>query len=139
MKSVTIIIIMKQAKGFTVIELLVAVVFIIGVSVMFFIEKNQIEQARRDTQRKTSVNAMYYALEEVYYPQNHYYPSAIDSKVLRSVDPDLFNDPYGAKIGTEGSNLRYEPTGCSTDGKCTSYTIKSTMEREAEYVKQSRN
>lgn len=138
MKSVTINI-MKQAKGFTVIELLVLLAFIIGAGVLFFVEKNQIEQTRRDTQRKVSINAMYYALEEVYHPQNGHYPSTIDSKVLRSVDPSMFQDPNDVKIGTEGSDFRYEPTGCTTDNKCTSYTLKSTMEREAEYIKVSRN
>ncbi len=138
MKSVTIKL-MKQAKGFTVIELLVVIAFVVGAGVLFFVEKSQIEQSRRDTQRKVSINAMYYALEEVYYTQNHYYPSTIDSKVLRSVDPDLFQDPYATKIGTEGSDFRYEPTGCSTDGKCTSYSLKSSMEREGEYEKKSRN
>lgn len=138
MKSVTIKL-MKQAKGFTVIELLAVIVLVIAAGILFFIEKNQAEQAVRDTQRKVSTNAMYYALEEVFYPQNHYYPSTIDSKVLRSVDPSLFEDPFGAKIGDEGSDYRYEPTGCSTDGKCTSYKLHSSMEREAEYIKQSRN
>lgn len=138
MKSVTIKL-MKQAKGFTVIELLVVIAFIIGAGILFFVEKNQIEQSRRDTQRKVSINAMYYALEEVYYPQNHFYPNSIDSKVLRSVDPELFQDPYATKIGTEGSDFRYEPSGCTSDGKCTSYSLKSTMEREGEYEKKSRN
>lgn len=130
---------MKHAKGFTVIELLVVIAFVIGAGVLFFVEKNQIEQSRRDTERKVAVNAMYYALEEVYYTQNHYYPSAVDSKVLRSVDPTLFQDPYGTKIGTEGSDYRYEPSGCTTDGKCTSYSLKSELEREAEFEKKSRN
>lgn len=130
---------MKQAKGFTVIELFVAIAFIVGAGILFFSEKSQVEQGNRDTHRKVSINAMYYALEEVYYTQNHYYPSTIDSKVLRSVDPDLFQDPSGNKIGTEDSNYHYEPTGCSIDGKCASYTLKSTMEREGEYKKTSRN
>ena len=130
---------MKRTQGFTVIELLTVIALIIGVGALAVVEKNQIDEASRDTQRKVSINAMYYALEEVYYPQNHYYPSTIDSKILRSIDPALFQDPYGTKIGSEGSDFRYEPTGCSTEGKCTSYTLHSSMEREAEYTRQSRN
>jgi type II secretory pathway pseudopilin PulG len=130
---------MKRARGFTVVELLAVIAFIIAAGVLFFISKNQAEQSIRDTQRKTAINAMYYALEEVYYQANHYYPSAIDSKVLRSVDPSLFEDPNGVKIGDAGSNYRYEATGCTTDGKCTSYKLYSTMEREAEYTRPSRN
>lgn len=130
---------MIRAKGFTVIELLVALAILAGAGSLFFIERNQIYQTQRDTARKVSINAMYYALEEVYYPAHHSYPASIDSKVLRSVDPSLFKDPEGNKIGTANSDFRYTPTGCSTDGDCTSYTLQSTMERESEYVKKSRN
>ncbi len=129
----------QRVKGFTVIELLVAIAVIVAAGTLFFVERNQINQAERDTARKVSINAMYYALEEVYYPEHHSYPATVDSKVLRSVDPKLFMDPKGVKIGTAGSDFQYEPTGCTTDGACSSYTLKSTMEREAEYVKKSRN
>lgn len=138
MKSVTIKL-MKHAKGFTVIELLVAIVLMATATTLFFVEKNQIEQTRRDTQRKVALNAMYYAIEEVYYPQHKSYPNAVDSKILRSVDPSLFTDPYGNKIGSEGAEYRYEPTGCSTDGNCTGYTLRVALEREAEYTKTNRN
>ena len=130
---------MKHAKGFIVIELLFAIVIIAIASVLFFVEKNQVEQARRDTQRKVAINAMYYALEEVYYPQNNYYPSVIDSKALRSVDPAIFNDPRGTKINSEGAEYRYEPVGCTTDGQCTGYTLRVTLEREGDFVKTNRN
>lgn len=126
-------------RGFTVIELLVAIVIVVTAGVLFFVEKNQVEQSKRDTERKVAINAMYYALEEVYYPQHKYYPSSIDSKVLRSVDPDLFTDPYGVKIGSEGAEYRYEPKGCTTDGKCTSYTLLVSLEREGDFIKTSRN
>ena len=129
----------RTNRGFTVIELLVAIVIIITAGVLFFVEKNQVEQSKRDTERKVAINAMYYALEEVYYPKNKYYPSSIDSKVLRSVDPDLFTDPEGVKIGSEGAEYRYEPTGCTTDGKCTGYTLRVSLEREDDFVKTSRN
>ena len=130
---------MKHSKGFTVIELVVAIVLIAIAGTLFFVEKAQIEQARRDSERKVAINAMYYALEEVFYPQNKYYPNSIDSKVLRSVDPELFNDPFGTKIGTEGAEYRYEPTGCATDGKCTGYTLQVALEREGDFTKPSRN
>ena len=126
-------------RGFTVIELLVAIVIVATAGVLFFVEKNQVEQTRRDTQRKVAINAMYYAIEEVYYPQNKYYPNGIDSKVLRSVDPELFTDPNGTKIGTDGAEYRYEPTGCTTDGKCTGYTLRVALEREGDFIKTNRN
>lgn len=130
---------MNKTKGFTVIELLVALVLIVTAGSLFFIEKNQIMQTERDNQRKTAINAMYYSLEEVFYAQNKYYPSAIDSKVLRSMDPELFIDPIGEKIDSADSDYQYEATECSTDGKCKSYTLRAAMEREADYIKKSRN
>ena len=138
---------MKQAKGFTVIELLVVIAFIIGAGVLFFVEKNQIEQTRRDTQRKVSINAMYYALEEVYYKQHQSYPRTLDATTLPSIDPALFTDPYGVKLGqttasvngTEiavQSNYRYEPTNCDGD-TCKSYTLRASLENEGDFVKTS--
>ena len=129
----------RTTKGFTVIELLVAVAIIITAGILFFTEKNQVEQSKRDTERKVAINAMYYALEEVYYPQNKSYPSSVDSKVLRSVNPDIFTDPYGTKIGAEGAEYHYEPQGCTTDGKCTSYTLRVSLGREGDFIKTSRN
>jgi prepilin-type N-terminal cleavage/methylation domain-containing protein len=130
---------MNRSKGFTVVELVIVILLIAIAGTLFFVEKAQIQQSRRDSERKVAINAMYYALEEVYYPQNKFYPSNIDSKVLRSVDPDLFNDPFGTKIGTEGAEYRYDPTGCSLDGKCTGYTLTVSLEREGDFTKTNRN
>ena len=130
---------MNRSKGFTVVEVVIVILLIAIAGTLFFVEKAQIQQSRRDSERKVAINAMYYALEEVYYPQNKFYPSNIDSKVLRSVDPDLFNDPFGAKIGTEGAEYRYDPTGCSLDGKCTGYTLTVSLEREGDFTKTNRN
>lgn len=130
---------MSRTKGFTVIELLIVIVLIATAGALFFVEKSQVEQGQRDSQRKVAINAMYYALEEVYYPNNKSYPSTIDSKVLRSVDPELFNDPFGAKIGTEGAEYRYEPTGCTTEGVCSGYKLSVALEREGDFTKTNRN
>ena len=81
---------------------------------------------------------MYYGLEEVFYPTYKYYPQTISSDNLRSVDPTLFTDPDGIAINTAGSAYTYSPTNC-TDGKCKSYTLKSTLENEGDFVKISRN
>jgi len=128
-----------KRRGFTVIELLVIIV-VIGVGGwLFFTERSTVNAEQRDSTRKTAVNAMYYNLEEVFYEAHSYYPQTIDSKTLRAMDPALFTDPNGVKIGESGSNYRYEATGCSTDGQCKSYALRSSMEREADYVKTNRN
>ncbi len=125
--------------GFTVLELVVVVAVLAVGGWLFFTQQARVLATERDQDRKTAINAMYYNLEEVYYPQHKYYPSSIDSKTLRAMDPNLFTDPNGVKLGEANSDYRYNGTECSTDGKCKSYTLRSTMEREAEYVKTSRN
>lgn len=125
-------------RGFTVIELLFIIVILGAASVLFFLQKNNLEVANRDEVRKTSINAMYYSLEEVFYKTNGYYPRTIDQKILPSVDPDLFADPAGVKIGEANSEYRYETANCDGD-HCKSYTLRTTLENEADFIKDSRN
>jgi type II secretory pathway pseudopilin PulG len=90
----------KQA-GFTVIELIfVGVVLAIG-AVLVYSQFNGLRVANDDVQRKTAINAMYYALEEVYFKQHGFYPAALDAAILPSVDPALFTDPDGFTLGKE--------------------------------------
>lgn len=128
---------MKQ-RGFTVIELLVLTLLLLIVGVVFWTQKNNIEVANRDDKRKISINAMYYGLEEVFYPTNKYYPKALNPSTLPSVDDALFKDPNGVQLGKSGSDFRYEGKRCSDD-RCASYTLRTVLENEADYVKQSRN
>lgn len=129
---------MKQTHGFTVIEILVVIVLLSVGGWLFFNEKASVSATQRDEARKISINAMYYNLEEVYYPQHKSYPAQIDSKTLRAMDPELFTDPNGAKMNAEGSEFRYEGLNCTTDNKCKAYKLSSAMEREGEYVKTNR-
>lgn len=126
-------------KGFTVIEVIVVIVILAVGGWLFFTEKARVNEVQRDAARKVAINAMYYDLEEVFYEKNGYYPNAIDSKTLRAMDPGLFNDPQGVKLNTSGSDYHYDPTDCSTDGKCKGYTLRSSMEHEADYIKTNRN
>lgn len=128
---------MKSSRGFTVVELLVVIILISAASVIFFVQKNNVVVAAHDATRKTAINAMYYSLEEVYFKKNGHYPQTINSTVLPSVDPNLFTDPNGIKIGESDSDYRYEPTNCNNDA-CASYTLRATLENEADYVKKNR-
>jgi len=129
---------MKYSRGFTVIELLVVVVLLTAASLLFFVQKNNVEVAARDETRKTSINAMYYSLEEVYFKANGTYPRTINSEVLPSVDPALFKDPSGVKIGEAESDFSYEGSNC--DGEtCKAYTLRTTLENEDDYIKVNRN
>lgn len=128
----------KRDHGFTVIEILFIALLLGVASVLFFVQKNNVEVAARDNTRKTSINAMYYSLEEVFYPAHHYYPDAITKDNLTSLDPTLFTDPNGVTLGTAGSDYTYSPTNC-TNGQCKSYTLRSTLQNEGDFVKTSRN
>lgn len=128
----------RKSHGFTVIELIFIVTLLGAASILFFIQKNNLEVAGRDETRKTAINAMYYSIEEVYFKTNRYYPRIIDSTVIPSVDPSLFKDPNGVKIGESNSNYRYEPYNCNND-QCKNYTLRTTLENEADYVKTNRS
>jgi prepilin-type N-terminal cleavage/methylation domain-containing protein len=128
---------MKYSRGFTVIELLIVVVLVTTASLLFFMQKNNVEVAARDESRKTSINAMYYSLEEVYFKQHSSYPRAVNSTVLPSVDPELFKDPSGVKIGEADSNFSYEATNCDGDA-CKAYTLRTTLQNEDDYIKTNR-
>ena len=126
------------SKGFTIIELLFVIVLLVAASVLFFVQKNNLEVAGRDEVRKTSINAMYYSIEEVYFKTNNFYPRTIDTATLPSVDPALFKDPSGVKIGESNSEYRYEPYNCDGD-QCKNYTLRTTLENEDDYVKTNRS
>lgn len=129
---------MKSSRGFTVIELIVVIVLFLMASVIFFIQKNNVEVAGRDNTRKTAINAIYYSLEEVYFKKNNSYPRVISAEVLPSVDPELFKDPDGVKIGESDSDYRYEASGC-TENTCASYSLRADLEYEADYIKENKN
>jgi len=128
----------KHSNGFTVIEIMFVAIIIGLSSVIFFIQKHNIETVASDSQAKTAINSMYYGLEEVFYPTNKYYPQTITSDILKSVDPALFTDPAGNKINTAGSIYSYKPANCSNN-KCKNYTLEAALNNEGDYAKTNRN
>lgn len=127
---------LHRHAGFTVVELLVAVTLLIAAGILVLQQKSQIEKVDRDRERKTALNAMYYSLEEVYYPVNQSYPAKISKDNLKSMDPSLLKDPDGIMLGEQGADYHYNPTQC--DGNvCRGYTLRATLENEADYIKKS--
>ena len=124
-------------KGFTVIELLIVCTFACLLLIFFFIQKSNVDAMNRDDQRKTAINAMYYALEEGFFAENGYYPESISEENLKVIDPALFTDPNGINLGSEGSSYSYEPANCK-NGKCKEYTLRATLEKEDLYTKKNR-
>jgi prepilin-type N-terminal cleavage/methylation domain-containing protein len=128
---------MKSSRGFTVIELLIVVVLFVVASIVFFVQKDHVEIAARDEARKTSINAMYYSLEEVYFKAHNAYPRTLTAETLPSVDPSLFKDPQGVKIGESASDFRYEGLNCEADA-CKGYSLRATLENEDDFLKTNR-
>jgi len=128
----------NRNNGYTVIELILVIAILLVAGILFFIQNNDIRMVAKDDEMKTAINSMYYGLEEVFYPQNGYYPQTISSDNLKSVDPALFTDPNGVKLGDSGSAYKYTATNCS-DNKCKSYTLRADLNNEADYIKKSKN
>lgn len=129
---------MPKQKGFTVLELIIVIVFLLAVGTVFFIQHRDLEVGRRDSERKTAINAMYYNLEDVFYAANKAYPEKLTPDQLKGLDPALLKDPEGVMIGEQNSNYRYEPKEC-VNGLCRSYELRSDLENEMDFVKNSRN
>ncbi|MBQ3306213.1 type II secretion system protein [Candidatus Saccharibacteria bacterium] len=130
---------MKESKtGFTVLELVVVILFVSLAVVLFFVQKMNIDAMNRDDTRKTAINAMYYSLEEGYFAKNGFYPETISEENLTTMDPSLFTDPNGINLGSDGSSYSYQPANCE-DGKCREYTLRAVLEKEEDYIKKNRS
>ena len=119
-------------------ELVIVCAFLALLLILFFIQKSNVDAMNRDEDRKTAINAMYYALEEGFYEEHKYYPEEISEEVLTVIDPELFTDPLGGYINSGYSDYAYEPTDCK-EGKCKNYTLRATLEKEDDYIKKNRN
>ncbi len=129
---------MNAKKGFTIIEVTIVGAFVALLVIIFFLQKANVDAMNRDDDRKTAINAMYYALEEYYYPKYGYYPVKIDEEVLPVIDPQLFTDPFGANIGTETSTYSYEPADCNSANECQDFILRANLEKEDTYIKRGR-
>jgi len=129
---------MNHKKGFTLVELMIVGAFAALLVIIFFIQKSNLEAIDRDNARKTAINAMYYALEEYYYPEHGYYPDTLSEEILPVIDPELFTDPLGTNLGLDGSNYTYEVANCNSENQCQEYILRSQLEKEDTYVKKSR-
>jgi type II secretory pathway pseudopilin PulG len=129
---------MNTKKGFTIIELIIVIIFASLLFILFFIQKSNIDAMERDEDRKTAINAMYYALEESFYKDHKYYPQSISEENITVIDPALWTDPLGFNLGDPLSSYSYEPANCN-DGKCKEYILKAELEKEDAYTKYNRN
>lgn len=129
---------MKKQSGFTVIELIVVIVVLLVAGVLLVLQRHDLEATHLDAQRKTAINAIYYNLEEVVYPTLKGYPATLDAAQLKAMDGELLKDTDGILINESGSQYLYEPSGCENN-ICKHYTLRANLEREDQFVKQSKH
>lgn len=130
---------MKNSKsGFTILELVIVIAVAAFAVVLFFTQKNNVDAMNRDKDRKTAINAMYYALEEGFFAKNGYYPETISEENLTVIDPQLFTDPSGVVLGQPGCTYIYEAADC-VDGECKEYTLRAHLEKEEDFIKRNRS
>ena len=129
---------MNTKKGFTVLEIIIVSCFATLLLFVFFVQKSNIDAMERDKQRKTAINAMYYALEESFYKEHGYYPEFISEDNIKVIDPALWTDPLGYNLGNPQGSYFYEAANCK-DGKCKEYILKAYLEKENTYAKYNRN
>lgn len=128
---------MNNRSGFTVVELIVAILFLTVIGAIFYGQKAGLEASHRDIERKTAINAIYYNLVEVVKPSLGGYPRVLKAEQLKAMDTALLTDPSGKKLGDKESSYRYDPTECNGGDVCKSFTLRADLEREDAFVKQS--
>ncbi len=129
---------MQKQQGFTIPELIIAILLVAVLGLFALSQEQSARAARRDETRKTSVNAMYFYLEEVYFGTHKAYPALLTAENMKGIDPELLKDPSGNIIGNKDSNFRYESSDCNGDS-CKRYTLRADLEKEADFIKESRN
>jgi type II secretory pathway pseudopilin PulG len=129
---------MNKKNGFTILEIIIVGIFASLLLIIFFVQKSNLDAMQRDENRKTAINAMYYALEESFYKENGYYPEFISEDNIKVIDPALWTDPLGYNLGDASSSYSYEAADCNS-GKCKEYILKANLEKEDTYIKSNRN
>lgn len=138
---------MSKSRGFTIIELLIVVALFLSMCGLFLYQKSTIEAVARDDRRKADINTLYHNLEKIYYPAHNSYPDTLSTSTLPAIPADTFKDPNGIMINelrvddqllgtTTRSTYTYEPTGCKNN-QCSGYTLRTTLEKEADYIRTS--
>lgn len=127
----------SKPKGFTLIELMVALAIIGIVFGVVMVSAAAIQKAGRDTQRQTDLRSLQSALQQ-YYSDNNAYPSAlpaaglplsgkvnnIDKTYLSKVPPD----PQGTSYCYKGSTGPTLPLATCAGSTCQYYSLCAALE-----------
>lgn len=130
--------ILNDSRGFTIIELLVAILVLSVLAVVAIANIRDIRAENRDTTSKTEINALYYQLEASF-ERNSFYPQELTEETLKGIDPENLQDNLELGINEEGGLYTYKPRSCNEEGKCKSFELTAQLEKEAPYTKESLN
>ena len=125
---------MKSKFGFSLPEITIILAFLALVAIFVTVNVLDYSAFARDNTRKSDINAIYYALENVYFKSHNYYPETISPDILTVVDPSAFTDPSGLTLGSIGSQYFYEPGNCH-QGQCQEFKLWAHLEKEPTYLK----
>lgn len=129
--------IIRDSQGFTIIELLVAILVLTVLVVVAIANIRDIRAENRDTASKTDINAVFYQLEATH-EREGFYPESLSADSLKGVDPESLKDNLGKAVNEEGGIYSYKPRSC-TEGKCKSFELTVQLEKEAPFTKESLN
>lgn len=146
---------LRSADGFTVPELLLLIILIIGLSTVVLINYQSARAKRRDSQRVQSIDAIANKLE-TYHNEKDAYPATFSAQDLFGIDEKNLKDPEGRTIvihapvdnaaaaqavtnpnSESASDYLYipYPAGCTNAANnCTGYILKSYIERPTNTV-----
>lgn len=123
-----------RRTGISPLEIIALIIFIGLTGLLVWWQVLMSDARARDSVRKTDINAIYYNLQEVYYPLHKSYPQVLHTADLKGADPAIFKDPDGHLITDPLSNYHYQPRGC--DGQiCTGFSLVARLEQEADFMK----
>jgi Tfp pilus assembly protein PilE len=128
---------MKREAGFTVIEIIVFFIVLAVLAIFFIIQKTDLDASYADRDSKSSINAIYYNLTEVYQPAHGYYPQQITTDTLTGIDQKIIIDGFGYTIGDPESSYQYEGLDCNGQGECKDFKLTADLDKEADYEKSS--
>lgn len=136
----------KQAKGFTIVELLIVIVVIGILALLVITTYSGIQAKARNSKRQTDIQSLQTQLE-AFFSQNGYYPSLTDMNSqtwlgtnMKSLDQNALIDPSNP---TQSKTLLSAPAAksyayavtdssgnsCETDDTtCAKYTLTATYE-----------
>jgi hypothetical protein len=115
----------------------VGILILVGmVGGLFWLQEAAADSRHMDSSRKQDISAMYYFLENTYYPEHHGYPATLTATTLKGLDPTTLKDPHNKTVNTPSSSYTYLPAGCQ-EGVCSSYKLTATLQKEASFSKTS--